>query len=75
MDRGDSFPLPSDDVMLGLSALDEDFPLLDQADEPFLSALVDNWPDLQHEQVGLPWRGRTRCRQQATPKTVRLRRS
>lgn len=52
MDRGDSFPLPSDDVMLGLSALDEDFPLLDQADEPFLSALVDNWPDLQHEQVG-----------------------
>lgn len=21
-------------------------------DEPFLSALVDSWPDLQHEQVG-----------------------
>lgn len=54
-------PLPGDDPMLG--GLDSsgdfgDFALYDTqamaADEPFLSALVDSWPELQHEQVGLP---------------------
>lgn len=55
MEAGGSLPLPADDLMPGLAPLDADFPLLDQAmaDEPFLSALVDNWPELQHEQVNL----------------------
>lgn len=58
MDASTSGGLPSVDSFLGLSHLDDctgdPFPLdASQAltDEPFLSALVDGWPELQHEQV------------------------